>query len=328
MADGGMGEDWGPRVALLGAPVGAGAGDEGTRFGPAALRSAGLAGALERRGCRVTDHGDVTPDLAAAQGPPVRSGRTRNAETVAAWARCLAAAAYDLVRDGSVPIFLGGDHSLSLGTVAGVARHWAGTGRELSVLWLDAHADFNTPATSPTGNLHGMVLAHLTGAAELESLRLQARGPITRPQSVHLFGARSFDPGELDLVHRTGIPLVTMRAINQVGVRLPLEHILELVALREGVLHVSFDVDILDPEVAPAVGTPVTGGLSLGQARLVMRMLRQSGLVGSLDITELNPLREAGGRTAGAVVGLVASLFGDAAARRQAPQPEDHSWAS
>ena len=129
-------------------------------------------------------------------------------------------------------------------------------------------------------------------------------------------------------MHRTGVPLVTMRAISQVGVRLPLEHILELVALREGVLHVSFDVDVLDPEVAPAVGTPVTGGLSLGQARLVMRMLRQSGLVGSLDVTELNPLREAGGRTAGAVVGLVASLFGDTAARREAPQPEDHSWAN
>lgn len=328
MADGGMGEGWGPRIALLGAPIGAGAGDPGTRLGPAAWRSAGLATALERRGCRVTDYGDLAPDWGAAHGAPKESGRVRNAERVTAWGRCLSAAAYDLVRGGSLPFFLGGDHSLSLGTIAGVARHWAEVGRELSVLWLDAHADFNTPATSPTGNLHGMVLAHLTGAHELEFLPGNNRAPIIRPQAVHLFGTRAFDPGELDLVHRVGVPVVTMYAIDQVGVRLPLQHILELVALRDGVLHVSFDVDVLDPGFAPAVGTPVPGGLSLGQARLVMRMLRQSGLVASLDIAELNPLRETGDGTARAVVGLVAELFGEAGARREPSHTEDHPWAN
>ena len=328
MADGGMGEGWGPRIALLGAPIGAGAGDPGTRLGPAALRAAGLVGVLERRGCRATDHGDVRVEASLGEGAAGPGGRARNAGAVAAWARCLSATAYDLVRGGSVPVFLGGDHSLSLGTIAGVARHWAEAGRELSVLWLDAHADFNTPASSPTGNLHGMVLAHLTGAHELDFLPREHRAPNVRPQNVHLFGARAFDPGELDLVHRVGAPVVTMHAIGQVGVRLPLQHILELVALREGVLHVSFDIDVLDPEAAPAVGTPVPGGLSLSQARLVMRMLRQSGLVGSLDLAELNPLRETGDRTARAVVGLVAELFGGAAARRETSRTEDQPWAN
>jgi arginase len=328
MADGGMDQDWGPRIALLGAPLGAGAGDPGTRLGPTALRRAGLAAALVRRGCRVEDHGDVSPDYAMGEGAAGPGGRARNAGTIAAWAGALSEATYDVARSGAVPIVLGGDHSLALGTVAGLARHWAEAGRELSVLWLDAHADFNTPGSSPTGNVHGMVLAHLTGAAEFEVLAGKQRTPIIKPQGVHLFGARSFDPGELDLVHRTGVPLVTMHAISQVGVRLPLQHILELVALREGVLHVSFDVDVLDPAAAPAVGTPVPGGLSLGQARLVMRMLRDSGLIGSLDITELNPLREVGNETARTVVDLVAGLFGKTAARREIATPEEHPWAN
>jgi arginase len=328
MADGGMDHDWGPRIALLGAPLGAGAGDPGTRLGPAALRMAGLARALARRGCRVEDRGDVSPDDALGEGAAGPGGRARNSGTIAAWARALSNATWDIARSGAVPVVLGGDHSLALGTVAGVARHWAEAGRELSVLWLDAHADFNTPASSPTGNVHGMVLAHLTGAAELDFLAREERAPIARPQSVHLFGVRSFDSGELDLVHRTGVPLVTMHAIGQVGVRLPLEHILELVALREGVLHVSFDIDVLDPGVAPAVGTPVPGGMSLRQARLVMGMLRDSGLVGSLDIAELNPLRESGNATAGAVVDLVAELFGKTAARQEIALTEEQSWAN
>jgi len=312
-----------PRIALIGAPVGAGAANPETRLGPAALRSNRLADALRRCGCEVADHGDVTPDLAALESVSLR-GHAHHVATVAGWARSLSKVAYRHMCAGGTPVFLGGDHSLAMGTVTGVARYWAEAGRELFLLWLDAHADYNTPTTSPSGNMHGMALAMLTGEDGFDPLLGDRPGRTVRPENVFVVGARSLDPDEAGLFRHSGALLTDMRELSEFGVRLPLQRMLELVALRGGVLHVSLDVDVLDPAIAPGVGTPVAGGMTSGQAHLIMQMLHESGLVGSLDVAELNPALDIDGQSARVVVGLIASLFGvDFAVRRVSSIPEN-----
>jgi arginase len=212
--------------------------------------------------------------------------------------------------DGALPIFLGGDHSLAMGTVNGVARYWAERDRELFVLWLDAHSDFNTPATSPTGNMHGMPVALLCGESGLEAvLGDEPRGPI-KPENLHLFGIRSVDQAERELVAKRGLQVADMRMIDEFGTAVLIRRILDRVAARDGVLHVSLDIDFLDPAIAPGVGTTVPGGASYREAHLIMEMLYDSGLVASLDVTELNPFLDVRGKSAIVLVELVASLFG------------------
>jgi arginase len=209
-----------------------------------------------------------------------------------------------------VPVFLGGDHSLSMGSISGVARHCAEAGRKVAVLWLDAHADYNTPETSPSGNLHGMALSLLAGDASLAPILGDRPLQALAPEDLHVFGARSVDPGERARLKAHGLDVVDMRQIDERGVAALLaERIGRWRA--EGVrLHVSFDVDFLDPSVAPGTGTVVPGGMSYREAHLVMEMLCDSGLVGSLDVVELNPFLDERGRSAVTVTELVASLFG------------------
>jgi arginase len=209
-----------------------------------------------------------------------------------------------------MPVFLGGDHSLSMGSVNGVARHAAETGRELFVLWLDAHADFNTPASTPSGNMHGMSAAFLCGEAGFEEVfGDEPRRPID-PANLHLFGIRSIDRDERNLLVARGIDVVDMRLIDEHGASVLIRRVLERIASRDGLLHVSFDLDALDPALAPGVGTDVPGGLTYREAHLVMEMLFESGLVASLDIVELNPYLDDRGRSARLAVDLVSSLFG------------------
>ena len=294
-------------VSLIGAPVEAGTDTRGCAMGPAALRTAGIGRQLERLGRTVFDRGDLKPLWDADERGPYAN--VRNWAEIRAWTRDIGVAVEAALED-TCPIVLGGDHSLSMGTVSGVARHCRKTGQEPFVLWLDAHADYNTPATSPSGNLHGMPVAAFCGEPELDGLFLDGdRVPIP-PGNVHLFGIRSVDPGEQKLLKARGIDVVDMRVIDENGVSAPLKRILDRIAEQHGFLHVSLDVDFLDPSAAPGVGTTVPGGATYREAHLILEMLHDSGLVGSVDLVELNLFLDEHGRTATLMTDLVASLFG------------------
>lgn len=302
------------RVALIGAPTDAGTCQPGAAMGPAALRVAGIAEALSVLGHQVRDHGDVAPWAGAA-----RTEQPDKYAAVAAWAGALARAGYEALQAGETPVFLGGDHSLSMGSVAGVARHCRDAGLKLFVLWLDAHADFNTPLTSPSGSLHGMPVAAFCGEAGFSAVREAAGDAIVPYSHVHQFGIRSIDREERALLQARGINVVDMRSIDEFGVVTTLRQIIDTVKERQGVLHVSLDVDFLDPEIAPGVATTVPGGATYREAHFIMEMLYDSGLVLSFDIAELNPFLDERGRSALLLVELAASLFGRQIIDRAAP---------
>jgi arginase len=306
------------RVALLGVPIDMGASQRGTLMGPAALRTAGIKPVLESLGIEVRDHGDISiASLAAATDPiPANANHYRD---IQAWIRALSPRAYDLAKSGVIPIFLGGDHSLSMGSINGVARYWHEQKRELFVLWLDAHADYNTPLTTMSANMHGMSAAFLCGEPGLDSLLgEEPRASITSAH-LDLFGIHSIDPLEKKLVHERRIAIADMRAIDEFGVAVLMHSVIERVRARNGVLHLSFDLDVLDPGVAPGVGTTVPGGATYREAHLIMELLHDSGLVHSVDIVELNPFLDERGRTARVAVELIASLFGQQITDRPTP---------
>jgi arginase len=306
------------RIAVIGAPIDRGASQRGTLMGPAALRTAGLLTVLSSLGFDVADHGDLSVvDMAdLADLAPARANHYREIQR---WTRALTRSGYELARSGAIPIFLGGDHSLSMGSVNAMARYWREAGRELFVLWLDAHADYNTPATTLTGNMHGMAASFLCGEAGLDGLLgEEPRAPID-PDRLELFGTRSIDRLEKELLRQRRISVADMRAIDEFGVGVLISRIIDRVRARDGVLHVSFDVDFLDPGVAPGVGTTVPGGATYREAHLIMEMLHDSGLVRSVDIVELNPFLDERGRTARTAVELVGSLFGQQITDRLTP---------
>jgi len=306
------------RIAVLGAPIEIGASQRGTLMGPAALRTAGLLTLLEGLGFAVKDHGDHGV-AEVADLDDAAPDNAKHYREIQRWIRSLSARAYELAHSGVIPIFVGGDHSLSMGSVNGVARHYRETGRELFVLWLDAHADYNTPATTITGNMHGMSGAFLCGEPGLDGLLgSEPRASIDSTQ-LELFGTRSVDKLESDLLRHRRISVADMRQIDQFGVGVLIRRVIDKVKSRDGVLHVSFDVDFLDPIVAPGVGTTVPGGATYREAHLVMEMLHDSGLVRSVDIVELNPILDERGRTARTVVELIGSLFGQQITDRPTP---------
>jgi arginase len=306
------------RVAVLGAPIDMGASQRGTLMGPAALRTAGLLTLLESLGFEVTDHGDLSVgdmvDLTDA--PPENARHYRDIQR---WTRVLSRRGYEVARSGAIPIFLGGDHSLSMGSVNAMARHWQEIGRELFVLWLDAHADYNTPATTISANMHGMAAAFLCGEGGLDGLLGDEPRASIDPDRLELFGTRSIDRLEKELLRDRRVSVADMRQIDEFGVGVLIRRIIDRVRARDGVLHVSFDVDFLDPGVAPGVGTTVPGGATYREAHLVMEMLHDSGLVRSMDIVELNPFLDERGRTARTAIELVGSLFGQQITDRPTP---------
>lgn len=306
------------KIAVLGVPIEIGASQRGTLMGPAALRTAGLLTVLEELDFAVEDHGDLTvAGVAALEDTPPEN--TRHYREIQRWIRTISARAYDLAKTGAIPIFLGGDHSLSMGSVNGVARHCREQGRELFVMWLDAHADYNTPATTITGNMHGMSAAFLCGEEGLDGLLgHEPRAPINSSR-LELFGTRSIDKLEKDLVKLRRVSVADMRKIDEFGVSVLIRRFIDRVKAVDGVLHLSFDVDFLDPEVAPGVGTMVPGGATYREAHLIMELLHNSGVVHSLDIVELNPFLDDRGRTARSVVELIASLFGQQITDRPTP---------
>jgi arginase len=314
------------RIAVLGAAIDIGASQRGTLMGPAALRTAGLLTLLDGLGLEVEDHGDISiSDVAEpADAPPDNAKHYREIQR---WTRALSSRSYELARSGAVPIFLGGDHTLSMGSVNGIARRWHEIGRELFVIWLDAHADYNTPATTLSGNMHGMSAAFLCGEPGLDSLLGGEPRASIDPDQLELFGTRSIDKLEKDLLRDRRISVADMRQIDEFGVGVLIRRVIDKVKARNGVLHVSFDIDFLDPSLAPGVGTTVPGGATYREAHLVMEMLHDSGLVQSVDIVELNPFLDERGRTARIAVELIGSLFGQQITDRPTPsnaiEPDD-----
>jgi arginase len=293
-------------VSLIGAPTDIGAGARGARMGPEALRVAGLQAALEAHGLQVQDLGNLAgppnPWL-----PPVDG--YRHLPEVVAWNRAVHEAVLAELRRGQLPILLGGDHCLGLGSISAVARHCRESGRKLRVLWLDAHADFNTRVLTPSGNLHGMPVACLCGHGPQALIEIGGTVPALNPKALRQIGIRSVDPGEKRFVHEVGLEVFDMRFIDEMGMRHAME--LALATLDANThLHVSFDVDFLDPEIAPGVGTTVPGGPSYREAQLCMEMIADTGRLASLDIMELNPALDVRNKTAALAVDLVESLFG------------------
>lgn len=294
-------------VALIGAPTDVGAGKRGASMGPEALRVAGLDAALRSLGRSVVDRGDVT----GPRNPEApRAGDYRHLAEVTAWCRGVHDAVYASLAAGEIPLTMGGDHSVAVGSVAAVARYCAARQRPLAVFWLDAHADFNVAASSPSGNLHGMPVSIMAGHGPTELVRLGGVVPMVPANRVVQIGIRSVDAVEKKLVVDSGMVVYDMRRIDELRMRTVMDQALAYVAERDVHLHVSFDVDFLDPSIAPGVPSTVPGGPTYREAQLCMEMIYDSGLMCSLDVMELNPAYDEGNRTAELAVELVQSLFG------------------
>jgi arginase len=302
-----------PRVSLIGAPTDIGAGTRGASMGPEALRVAQLGPTLQGHGVHVLDRGNLSGP-ANPWLPP--QGGYRHLAEVVEWNRLVHAAVHAELAAGRMPILLGGDHCLAVGSISAVARHCREAGRKLRVLWLDAHADFNTSSLTPSGNLHGMPVACLCGHGPRELVELGGTTPALAAKAIRQIGIRSVDPGEKRFVHEQGLEVFDMRYIDEMGMRHAME--LALATLDEHThLHVSFDVDFLDPDIAPGVGTTVPGGPTYREAQLCMEMIADTGRLASLDVMELNPALDVRNKTALLAVDLIESLFGKSTLMRE-----------
>ena len=293
-------------IALIGAPTDIGAGHRGASMGPEALRVAGLAEALRERGLEVRDRGNLAGPVNPWQ-PPVAG--YRHLDEVVAWNRAVMDAFTASLEASELPVLLGGDHCLGVGSITAVARHCRRTGQKLRVLWLDAHADFNTHQVTPSGNVHGMPVACLCGLGPEPLTQLGGSAPALAAADIRQVGIRSVDAGEKRLVKEYGLDIYDMRYIDEIGIKRAMEEALEGID-DDTHVHVSFDVDFLDPAIAPGVGTTIPGGPNYREAQLVMEMIADTGRMGSLDIMELNPAFDEHNKTAILAVDLVESLFG------------------
>ncbi|WP_347261918.1 arginase [Rudaea sp.] len=293
-------------VSLIGAPTDIGAGHRGAAMGPEALRVAGIGEALRKRGLDVIDRGNVAGPFNPWQPPRVGY---RHLPEVVEWNRAVMQAVAAELTIGRLPILLGGDHCLAIGTIGAVARHCRETGKKLRVLWLDAHADFNTSQITPSGNIHGMPVSCLCGYGPEQLTTLAGAAPMLDKNDIRQIGIRSVDEGEKKFVHDVGLDIYDMRYIDEIGIKRAMEEALDGVDAATHV-HVSFDVDFLDPGIAPGVGTRVRGGPGYREAQLVMEMIADTGRLASLDIVELNPAFDKRNQTGKLAVDLVESLFG------------------
>ena len=301
------------RISLIGAPTDIGAGSRGASMGPEALRVANIGPVLEGHGLEVIDRGNLAGP-ANPWLPPVDGYRHLN--EVVAWNQTVHDAVYAELRAGRLPILLGGDHSLGIGSISAVARHCRESGKKLRVLWLDAHADFNTNTLTPSGNIHGMPVACLCGHGPRALIEIGGTVPAINPKVIRQIGIRSVDAGEKRLVHDADLDVFDMRFIDEMGMRHAMELALATIDAHTH-LHVSFDVDFLDASIAPGVGTTVQGGPTYREAQLCMEMIADTGALASLDVMELNPALDVRNGTAIVAVDLIESLFGKSTLMRK-----------
>jgi arginase len=292
-------------IAVIGVPMDMGAGRRGVDMGPGAMRYTGLHDRLRELGCPVRDLGNVPVPLLEMQAPPAPAEKPRYLEPIADLCSELAARVAAAVTAGYLPLVLGGDHSIAMGSVGGSSR-----GRSLGLIWIDAHADFNTAETSPSGNIHGMPLAALTGRGHPRLITLGSDIPAISPEHVAIVGVHSVDPQEREALYESGILTFTMHDIDRRGIAAVMEEAIARITSGTDGFHISFDLDVVDPREAPGVGTPVPGGISYREAHLAMEMLAQTGKLCSLDLVEVNPILDDRNVTAELAAELALSALG------------------
>jgi len=295
-------------VHIHGVPLDLGAGRRGVDMGPSAIRIAGLGERLSAVGCRVVDKGNLDTPI-----PETRAERDRHKKYVREIARVcqkLYQQVYQSLEGGAIPVVLGGDHSLAAGSVGASADFLASSGREIGLLWVDAHGDMNTPESTSSGNVHGMPLAALLGPEPAELSRIGARSPKVRAEKTVLIGIRNLDEPEKARILDSHVHVFTMKDIDRDGIAKVMERALAIAGSDTAGIHVSFDLDVCDPAIAPGVGTPVKGGLNYREAHMVMEMVADSGSLLALDLVEINPILDVQNQTAILGTELALSAFG------------------
>lgn len=300
------------RIALIGAPVDLGAGRRGVDMGPSAIRYAGLKSRLLALGFEVIDKGNIAAPMAEQIDTPSPDEKLRYLEPLVDFFRRLATKVSEAVECGELPVVLGGDHSLALGSINGASlSSTPNKHRELGVLWIDAHGDFNTHETTPSGNIHGMPLAALTGRGHPKLTQLMGLSPVIRPEHIALVGIRDLDPPEKILLRQSGAHVFTMHEVDRRGMASVMSEALQIVSQARDGFHVSFDMDVLEPNECPGVGTPVPGGISYREAHLAMELIYATRKMSSLDLVEVNPILDSNNLTAKIAVELICSALGD-----------------
>ncbi|MCK6474386.1 MAG: arginase [Planctomycetes bacterium] len=296
------------KIDLIGVPMDLGSDLRGVDMGPSAIRIAGVAGQLAQLGYRVRDLGNLEVPHAFVAG----QGRKdlKFVEPIRKACAQLAAAVAKAKSEGAVPLVLGGDHSIAMGTLAGLSRHAKQKRKRYGLLWVDAHGDCNTPKSSPSGNIHGMPLAVILGSGDARLAKLGAKVPMIDPKHTVLFGVRNLDPGERKVVRKLGLRVITMRQIDERGVFAAMKEALHVVAGDTDGFHLSFDIDSVDPRFAPGVGTPVLGGLTVREAHLIMELVADSGKMVSCELVEVNPVLDQRNITAQLATHFIYSAFG------------------
>lgn len=289
------------RASVLGVPLDLGASKQGASGGPAAIRRAGLIPLLEEIGVAVEDEGDITV-------PP--SSRPKHGTAILKVCQELAARVEKTVKAGATPITLGGDHSLGVGSVAGVSKAYRANDKKIGLIWVDAHADINTPATSPTGNLHGMPVAHILGLGDRKFAGLGGFKPKVEPRNVCLIGTRDVDKAEAKILRQSGVRVFSMQEIDRFGMGVCVEQAIDIASDGTAGFHLSFDIDVVDPGYAPGTGTIKRGGLTYREAHLLMELAADSERLLGLDLVEVNPLEDVQNSTAVVAVELIASAMG------------------
>ena len=296
------------KIRVIGVPLDLGQDRRGVDMGPSAIRAASFNARLRSLGYEVEDAGNIAVTL-----PEMMHYGNRHAkylQPIAETCKGVARAVERALRGGCAPMVLGGDHSIAIGTVAGVSRHFRSRGQQAGLIWIDAHADMNTPSTSPSGNIHGMPLACCVGLGPRSLTQLLGFAPLVAPENVALVGVRDVDVLEKPHVRRSGVRAFTMRHIDERGLRAVMEDAIRIASQNTAGFHVSLDMDYLDPAEAPGVGTPIRGGGTYREAHLALEMIADTGRMTSLEIVEVNPILDIGNRTASLAVELAMSAFG------------------
>lgn len=297
------------KIRIIGVPTDLGASRRGVDMGPSALRVANIGSRLARLGYDVEDVGNVPVAVRESILKPQEKGIKYLPEIVAT-VTALKDKVYQSFKDGRIPLILGGDHSLAIGSIAGATKFFGEQKKKIGVIWLDAHGDINTPETSQSGNIHGMPLAHGLGIGHKDLLALSEKNPMVDPSRTVLIGIRDLDEGEQSTIREMGVRAFTMRDIDEMGMRNVIQEAIRIATNGTEGFHLSYDVDSMDPSVAPGVGTPVRGGFTYREGHLAMEILHDSGKVLSMDITEVNPILDTSNQTADLAVELALSAFG------------------
>lgn len=295
-------------IEIIGIPVDLGAGRRGVDMGPSAIRIADLEPKLESLGHKVTDYGDI--DVVIPETQKVGAGKLRYKAPILAACDELRQQVERSLGEGRTPLVLGGDHSIAIGSVAGTSNHYARQGETIGLIWFDAHGDANTPDTTPSGNIHGMSLAVLLGLGDPDLVQLGGRGAKVQPGNSVLIGCRDLDPGERTTLKKCGVTVYTMRDLDERGMRDVVDEAIKLASDNTAGIHLSFDLDVVDPEDAPGTGTPVWGGITYREAHLAMEMLSDRAQVVAIDLVEVNPVLDSQNMTGILAAELAQSVLG------------------